>query len=101
MIFPPPSDEDFKNFGSYVTTVCTDYLQHLSEREQQALRWHISVNWDGGAWRTVYWYFEPSPTFLIHHFLTSYFTRYFDRRLQKWTVHNPSAAAVALCREYF
>ena len=75
----------------------------LTDSEQRSFRKHARLNWDTGAWRTVYYYYiQEAPNLLIFEkikiFLTCYFENFFDTGSQMWVSQNPSAAVVFLCR---
>ena len=100
MVIQPLVAEDINAFLFWMADYLTSKLQDLSVSEQLLFKEHILLSWDIGAKRTVYCYFEEETTSTIIHFLNSYFKKYFHKELRHWTVHNPSAAAVALCRLY-
>jgi hypothetical protein len=59
---------------------------------------HIFHTWDDGALRTVHAYYESQGPEELELFLYAYHCRYYDAPTRRWIAHNPSAAAVALCR---
>ena len=72
-----------------------------------ATQQHLLQTWDTGAIRTVYAYFHINPPSVVEKFLWKYFYRY-CRVVEEgsavryvWSDRNPSACAVALCRECF
>ena len=89
------------NFKVWVLELAMEDIRTLKIHQMMNFRKHISSHWDKGAWNTFYKYYEDKPIAEILKFLTTYFSKYYNKTTSKWDLCNPSAACVAICRFFF